>query len=142
MSVPYHRTGTRDRQRSQPPPQRRISRPPRKDIRRLGRSLTGPDHRSYYLERKKIRLVYKYCIYSWNRLSIFNQNALFSYTFELFFYCIVAKRHIILVTWQNLCSAKVCKESFLRGSFIGVFPVGIDFPEVFAHYHVKFSKSG
>lgn len=122
MSVPYHRTGTRDRQRSQPPPQRRISRPPRKDIRRLGRSLTGPDHRSYYLERKKIRLVYKYCIYSWNRLSIFNQNALFSYTFELFFYCIVAKRHIYFGYLAEFMLCKSLQRVFSQRKFYWCFP--------------------
>lgn len=46
---------------------------------------------------------------------------------NFFSIALLQKGIFILVTWQNLCSAKVCKESFLRGSFIGVFPVGIDF---------------
>lgn len=61
---------------------------------------------------------------------------------NFFSIALLQKGIFILVTWQNLFSANVCKKSFLRGSFIGVFPLGIDFPEVFAHYHVKFSKSG
>lgn len=46
---------------------------------------------------------------------------------NFFSIALLQKGIFILVTWQNLFSANVCKKSFLRGSFIGVFPLGITF---------------